>query len=270
MEFENAKPFLKWVGGKRQLLPELRSLMPEKFGSYFEPFVGGGALFFDFEKHGSARIGDTNKELIATYRTVRDLPRLVVEELEKMENTSDFFYKTRAQNWRDLKQIEVAARMIYLNKSGFNGLYRVNKKGVFNVPYGKMEGKPFFDRDVIMRASKALQGTTILCGPYNETTLHAGKGDLVYFDPPYVPISKTSNFTAYNGDGFDIHDQELLADHFDELHRRGCYLMLSNSHCEYILNRYRDYKIYVVEARRNINSNGAKRGKIKEVIVTNF
>jgi len=268
------KPIVKWVGGKRQLITELKNLMPKKYNKYIEPFIGGGALFFEL-KPQNAIINDYNKDLINLYVVVRDNPEKLIDNIRKHKNKSDYYYETRALD-RDVKvfnkltPIEKASRFIYLNKTGFNGLYRVNSKGQYNVPFGRYKNPNYCDPDNINACSALLKNTEITSGDFEIIKERVNKGDLVYFDPPYVPLNKTSNFTGYTDKGFDEGMQFRLKELCDYITDIGAYFMLSNSYTDYILELYQEYNIHTVEARRSANSKGTGRGKVKEVIVTNY
>jgi DNA adenine methylase len=279
---DKPRPFVKWVGGKRQLLAQFKEkelYPPQDFdpsrAKYHEPFVGGGALFFDMLPP-KASITDMNEELIITYRVTRDEPNKLIAKLKehKRKNNKEYFLKVRAQNTARLSDVSRAARFIYLNKTAFNGLYRVNSKGQFNVPYGKYTNPNIADEENLLAVSEALQKTKITHGSYRNVLKQAKKGDFIYFDPPYYPVSKTANFTSYTKDAFLEKEQEELRDVFVELHNRGCFVMLSNSDTSFIRDLYSNIcdsiKIHTVEAGRAINSNASKRGKITEVVVTNY
>lgn len=263
------RPFLKWVGGKGQLLPTLKLLLPQNFGRYHEPFIGGGALFFAL-KPPKAALSDLNEELIHCYRLIRDDVEAVIDELASHVYEKDHYYAVRAWNPAELSAVARAARTIYLNKAGFNGLYRVNSRGLFNVPFGRHSNPKICD-DVNLRAcSQILAGIALGCKPFDHVLETARPGDFVYFDPPYIPVSRTSNFTAYGRDGFDMAGQEQLATVFDELARRGVFAMLSNSDVPWIHERFRDHKVQSIRALRLVNSNSTGRGAVSELVVTNY
>jgi len=216
------KPVIKWVGGKRQLLSELKKYMPKEFNTYFEPFIGGGALFFDLKIEKSF-INDYNSELTNLYEIIKNKPHELIKDLKKHENNSEYFYKTREldrtpSSYQRLSKVKKASRFIYLNKTGFNGLYRVNRKGQFNVPFGKYKNPNYADDNNILDCSKLLQETTILNGDFENIKKFIQRGDFVYFDPPYVPISDTSNFTGYTDKGFDEDMQFRLKELCDYIH----------------------------------------------------
>lgn len=273
-----AKPIVKWAGGKRQLLSQFREfgLYPSGFddaGSrYFEPFVGGGAVFFDLYPK-NATISDLNSELITTYAVVRDDVERLIESLKKHVYGKDYFLKMRAMNPAEMSELDVASRFIYLNRTCFNGMYRVNSKGQFNVPFGRYKNPIICDENNLRAASRSLQGVKILNVDYKAAVSKAGAGDFVYFDPPYYPVSPTSSFTSYTKDGFAEKEQIELRDTFAELSNRGCYVMLSNSDTTFIRNIYSGLKnvtITTVNAGRSINSKAAGRGKITELVITNY
>jgi DNA adenine methylase len=263
------RPFLKWAGGKRQLLPELRKHYPAKLGAYHEPFVGGGAVFFDLRPQ-RAVLSDSNQELIDCYTAVRDRVEDVIRALKDHTHDKEHFYEVR--DWEpDLLDLPGrAARMIFLNKTGFNGLYRVNSTGRFNVPYGRTENRNYCDEPTLRACAAALAGVEILCGPFDSVLDRAAANDFVYFDPPYVPVSPTAYFTAYQKRGFGMDDQERLAACFEALARRRVKVMLSNSDMEWIHDRYKAFHVRVVKARRAMNSDTSRRGPVGEVIVTSY
>lgn len=269
------QPFLKWAGGKRQLLKEIDKYIPSKFSTYYEPFLGGGALLFNLQPK-KAIVNDSNYELINTYKVIRDNVEELIEDLEKHDNTSEYFYKLRSldrtSEYSNLSNIERASRLIYLNKTCFNGLFRVNSQGEFNTPYGNYK-KPNIVNEFVLRAvSNYLNNNDIkfLEGDFKDSLKNIRKGAFVYFDPPYMPISDSSSFTGYTLDGFGTEDQIRLKDYCDKLNERGIKFLLSNSTAPMILELYKEYKIVYVDAKRNINSIGNKRGEIKEVLVMNY
>lgn len=276
---EKPKPFVKWVGGKRQLLAQFRKLNlypPELFdiktGRYFEPFVGGGAVFFDLLPE-KGFLSDLNKELVTTYNVIKNDVDGLIASLKKHKTDKEYFLKIRSQDPNKLSDLNVASRFIFLNRTCFNGMYRVNSKGGFNVPYGKYTNPLICDVDNLKKVNKALQGIEIEHQDYKEVLKKAKKGDFVYFDPPYYPVSKTASFTSYTAESFLDKEQIELRDTVLELHKRGCYVMLSNSDTPFINKIYSGHKgirINKVEAGRAINSKGSGRGKITEVLVTNY
>ncbi len=276
---EKPKPFVKWVGGKRQLLAQFRRLNlypPEKFdirtGRYFEPFVGGGAVFFDLLPE-KGFLSDLNKELVTTYNVIKNGVEGLIASLKKHKTDKEYFLNIRAKDSKSLSDLDVASRFIFLNRTCFNGLYRVNSKGGFNVPYGKYANPLICDESNLRKVSKSLQNIEIKHQDYKEVLKTAKKGDFVYLDPPYYPVSKTSSFTSYTAEAFLDKEQIELRDTVLELNKRGCFVMLSNSDTSFINKIYSGHKnirVNKVEAGRAINSKGSGRGKITEVLVTNY
>ncbi len=264
-----AKPFVKWVGGKRQIIREIRSRMPKKHNTYFEPFIGGGAVFFsnDFE---NAVIGDVNEELINTYSVIKNNVEELIKLLKKHHNDKEYYYQLRAKDINDFTPVEKASRFIYMNKTCFNGLYRVNKKGQFNVPFGRYKSPLICDEENLRAVNFKLINTEIICDDFEKIVSNAKSNDLIYFDPPYVPVSSTSNFVSYNKDGFSWKEQIRLRDVYKEQTEKGVYCILSNSFTPEVLELYSKFNIDTVKAGRAINSKADGRGKIKEVIVTNY
>ncbi|MDO4684197.1 MAG: DNA adenine methylase [Candidatus Saccharibacteria bacterium] len=277
----NAKPrpFVKWVGGKRQLLKQFRELglyPPEVFNptinTYHEPFVGGGAVFFDLLPK-NAKLSDLNNELVITYNVIKNNVEELIGLLQKHIYDKGYYLKVRAKKVEDLSDIEIASRFIFLNRTGFNGLYRVNKSGQFNVPFGRYSNPVICDEDNLRRVSSALQDVIIAHQDYKKVLEAAQSGDFIYFDPPYYPINATSSFTSYTAEGFLEKDQTELRDAFVKLHEKGCFVMLSNSDTPFINELYSGIDgiiINKIAAARAINSKGTGRGKITEVLVTNY
>lgn len=273
------KPFVKWVGGKRQLLRQFRELglyPPESFNpvtnTYYEPFVGGGAVFFDLLPK-NAELSDLNKELVITYNVIKNNVDELVESLKKHIYDKEYYLEVRAKKVEGLSDIEVASRFIFLNRTGFNGLYRVNKSGQFNVPFGRYNNPVICDEENLRRVSDALQGVVITHQDYKNVLKTAKSGDFVYLDPPYYPINATSSFTSYTAEGFLEKEQTELRDTFVKLHKKGCFVMLSNSDTPFINELYSGLDGIIVNkitAGRAINSKGSGRGKITEVLVTNY
>lgn len=266
------KPFVKWAGGKRQLVNILLSNVPNSFNRYFEPFVGGGALLFELQPQ-KAVISDINEELINAYKVIRDNVEELINNLKKHKNTKEYYYAIRAINPKTLTPVERASRFIYLNKTCFNGLYRENSKGQFNVPFGRYKNPKICDEENLRAVSEFLNRIeiTILNCDYKETCEMAESGDFVYLDPPYYPISKTASFTKYNKNDFSEKDQVELSEIFKELDKKGCYVMLSNSNTEFIKKLYANYRIQEIKANRFINCKANKRRKSRiEVLITNF
>lgn len=278
---DKPKPFVKWVGGKRQLLKQFRELnlyTPEDFdpnnSTYFEPFVGGGAVFFDLLP-ANARLSDLNQELVITYNVIKSNVEDLIQSLQKHIHSKEYYLEIRAKKIKDLTDIEIASRFIYLNRTGFNGMYRVNKSGDFNVPFGKYNNPLICDELNLSKVSKALQNVSIQYQDYKTILAEAQKGDFVYFDPPYFPVSKTASFTSYTANAFLEKEQIELRDTFVDLHNKGCFVMLSNSDTDFINKIYTDINdkqihIYKVSAGRAINSKASGRGKVSEVVITNY
>ena len=272
------RPFVKWAGGKRQIIDKLKKYVPEEFGTYYEPFVGGGALLFELSP-SVAVINDSNEELMNVYNVLCN-----EEKFKKMcsvlntyeaKHSEEFFYdirnKDRNKNtYNRLADYTRAARTIYLNKACFNGLYRVNSKNEFNVPFGKKLKVNTYDGSNLIVVSNYLtiNDVKILCADFEEAVSTAKKGDFVYFDPPYD--SDTQTFNSYTETGFDKDEQRRLAKVFKELDSKGVYVMLSNHNTVLVNELYGNYNIHIIEAKRAINANGKKRGKIEEVIITNY
>ncbi len=270
-------PILKWVGGKRQLLNEIIPLIPHHTTNYVEPFVGGGAVFFELQpKKGT--INDYNEELMNVYKIVRDYPDELIKELEhhKEHNNEEYYYEIRAldrtSNYDKMSEISRAARIVYLNKTCYNGLYRVNSSGQFNSPYGRYKNPNIVNAPTIKAMSKYLNNNniTIMSGDYKYALKGLRKGAFVYFDPPYLPISTSSSFTGYTEGGFTLEQQKELKAECDKLNKRGIKFLLSNSDHTIIKDLYKDYNIKIVQAKRAINSKGNKRGEINEVLVFNY
>lgn len=271
--FQRATPFLKWAGGKGQLLTTFDGFFPAAFRGYFEPFTGGGAVFFHLRNRQSpfkASLSDLNEELINCYTTIRDDVESLIKELYKHHNDEDYFYKLRAADASQLDPVQRAARLIYLNKTCFNGLYRVNSKGQFNVPFGFYKNPRTCNEANLRACNIALTDVELNCRPFDAVLKSAKKGDFVYFDPPYHPLSSTSNFASYTKNSFSAENQEQLAEVFRKLDKRGCLLMLSNSDCPFIRELYKDFRIETVMAIRAINCKAEGRGRISEVLVLNY
>ncbi|MGQ9556180.1 MAG: DNA adenine methylase [Anaerolineae bacterium] len=269
----HARPFLKWAGGKTQLLGELIARVPAEFRTYHEPFVGGGALFFELLRRGrivDAYLSDINMDLIDVYTALRDQVEQVISALKSHRYDRYYFYKVRAMIPESLPLPERAARTIYLNRTCFNGLYRENRAGQFNVPFGRYTNPTICDEANLRAVSHALQGVNISCHGF-ETVLDTAKpGDFVYFDPPYHPVSTTSSFTAYDRSGFGLEEQYRLRDVYEELTSRGVKAMLSNSDTSLVRQLYREHRIARVLAKRAINSKASARGRIGELIICNY
>jgi DNA adenine methylase len=268
-------PIVKWVGGKTKLLPELVARMPKKYDRYFEPFAGGAALFFRLGPT-AACLGDTNEALIDTYRAVVARVDGIIawlEEHKQRHSNEGYYYEIREawnEGWLDEDSARRAAAFIYLNKTCFNGLWRVNKKGEFNVPRGEYANPSIYNETQMRAASKLLQGVALQWGHYMSTANAALMGDFVYFDPPYDPVSKTSNFTSYTKDTFGKEQQAQLALYARDLATRGVHVMLSNNDTAFVRDLYKGFCIDNVKCGRSINSKGDKRGKVDEVIITSY
>ena len=271
------QPFTKWTGGKRQLLPIIKSLMPDNYNNYFEPFIGGGALFFDLSPD-KAVINDFNNELINCYQQIKKYPQKLIELLAKhQENNSKEYYLELRSADRDnridkMTNVERAARIMYMLRVDFNGLYRVNSKNQFNVPYGRYKNPKIVDSDLILSISQYLNSNNIkiLTGDFEKAVQDVVAGDFVYFDPPYIPLSETSAFTSYTHEGFTYEDQVRLRDCFKKLDEKGAFVMLSNSSSPLVEELYKDFNIHKVEANRTNGAKTSSRGKILEIIVTNY
>lgn len=272
---EPASPFVKWVGGKGRILSQLRPLLPQgvEFMRHVEPFIGGGAMFFSRQPR-RALLCDINLSLITTYEAVRDEVERVIAELEILaaSHNETFYYKLRRRYNRadHATSASRAAMFIYLNKTCFNGLHRVNRRGEFNVPIGRYKNPNICNADGLRAASVALQEVDLHCTGFEELLRTCRPGDFVYFDPPYEPLSRTSSFTSYATDGFAQEDQARLRDVYQELDRRGCKLMLSNSDVPFIRELYGKFHISSVAAPRAINCDAKKRGRVSEVVVRNY
>ena len=267
---------LKWVGGKRQLLDALAPLLPGMITTYCEPFVGGGALLFDLQPK-TAYVNDINNELIRVYEVIKNDVEALVIALRDFRNEADYFYRVR--DWdRDkakyaaLPDLQKAARTLYLNKTCYNGLFRVNNAGEFNSPFGNYRNPNIVNAPTLRAISSYLNEATVHLTSidYAEVLKTLPKGCFVYIDPPYDPVSDTSSFTGYSRGGFTRDDQIRLRENCDELHKRGHKFMLSNSATNFIKEQYAAYHITIVQAKRAINSDGAKRGEVDEVVVRNY
>lgn len=271
-----AKPFVQWVGGKREMIPHYKQYIPKSFNYYYEPFLGGGAMFFYLQPK-KAILGDNNEELVLAYEAVRDTPQKVIELLKKFKiKHSKELYQTirsidRTSNiLKTLTKPEIAARLIYLNQTCFNGIYRVNKLGQFNVPIGSSLNRLICDEVTLLKDSIILKNTKIECSDFSTITRNAKKNDFVYFDPPYFPISIYSDFTRYTKEKFFKEDQIRLKEKVDELTKRGCKIMMSNSDCDFINNLYSNYKKIKVFSNRTLNCKKDKRGKVTELLIINY
>ncbi len=301
----NAKPFLKWVGGKRQLIPEIERILPsnikktKKISYYFEPFIGGGALFFHLSNTYNIEhtvISDVNKELILTYNVIKKDHETLIEYLKKLsedyiplcqEKRKEYFLNIRSQFNKDLENfnfktfdnetIKRASYIIFMNKTCFNGLYRVNSKGEFNVPHGRYKNPLICDEENLKEVSKVLNNVDIRNASYLDSEELINENSLVYLDPPYRPISKTSSFTSYSSGDFNDEDQKELAQYYKRISDKGAYAILSNSdphnvdeNDNFFDDLYKDYTIERINANRSINSNADKRGPINELLIRNY
>lgn len=267
------KPFLRWVGGKRQLLPELLKRLPLYVGTYHEPFVGGGALFWaTFVPGRGTLLSDTNENVIAAYKGVRDYPEQTIAILKETyvkghnERGAEFYKEIRQMSRDTLSLPGQAAWTIFMNQTCFNGLWRVNKSGGFNVPYGKRKNPPICNEENLRSCSKMLEDAALIAGDFDTGLVECN--DLVYFDPPYVPV-KADSFTAYSAKGFGPNEQIRLRDYAEACSRRGAHVILSNSGAPWVRELYKGWRIDEVQARRNVNSDGAGRGPVAEVIISN-
>lgn len=254
-----AKPLLKWAGGKTQMLEELCAHVPASYGTYIEPFFGGGALFFALAPE-RAVISDSNPELVNLYRQVASNVDEVVRLLRKFDVSEETYYRERALDWLSLDAARAAARTIFLNKTCFNGLYRVNRKGQFNVPYGRRSNPVICDEPTLRNASKVLQNAVIEQGDFQEVLArHAKPGDFVFLDPPYLPVSKNADFKRYTPAQFCEDDHIRLAREVDRLHDMGCSVVLTNSTNPLVFDLYRAYETEVIPTKRSISCNGSRR-----------
>jgi len=276
MKDKSVLPILKWVGGKRQLLPEIRKYIPKDYEIYYEPFVGGGAVLFDLQP-SKAVINDVNSELINLYKVVKYNVEELITDLKKHKNQADYFYKIRswdrdAAYYRNLSDVERASRIIYLNKTCYNGLFRVNQAGQFNSPFGRYKNPNIVNEITLRAVSKYFNEAEIIFKntDFEEAVKGIEKNAFVYFDPPYDPVSYSANFTGYSKGGFDRNEQIRLKKLCDRLDGMGVKFLLSNAATDFILDLYRDYKIEIIQAKRAINSKGDARGEVDEVLVRNY
>lgn len=275
------KPIMKWVGGKRELLPDLRKNIPSSFdketNTYYEPFIGGGALLFDILPHHGV-INDSNEELINLYKVVKNDVDSLIREVSSYPYDKDFYYSIRELDRREgfpdfLSDIKRAARTLYLNKTCFNGLYRVNKKGQFNTPFGKYSNPTICKENDLKDVSSYFNDNdiSIMSGDFAQCVKDAQEGDFVYLDPPYVPLSKTSSFTSYTKEGFEDCDQRRIKSIIDDLSNNGVYVLMSNSSSSDVFDLYSsDYNIETVKVARKVNSKAHKRNKIDEFLIKNY
>ena len=276
---KKSAPFLKWAGGKTRLLPQFEQYFPPHFHRYFEPFVGSGAVFFHVQP-SDAVLSDANPNLIAAYQHLRCRVEDVIARLCEIrtryhamtpEQQRQEYYRVRAAyNRLPVGEIEKSALLIFLNKTGYNGLYRENSRGEFNVPFGRYDNPPLFDAANLRAVSRALQGAELISEHYSRVVQTARQGDFIYFDPPYMPLSKTSSFTSYTRDAFSLEQQEALAAVARQLARRDVLVMLSNSNSPLMRELYSDFSLHEVWASRAVNSKADSRGKITELVITNY
>ncbi|HEY0980201.1 MAG TPA: DNA adenine methylase [Candidatus Paceibacterota bacterium] len=273
------KPFLKWVGGKGQLLEQFENIYPKKFNTYYEPFIGGGAVFFSINPKKGV-INDINQTLVNTYKNIKNQPEKLIRSLKKIEkdfiaknedDRKEYYYLIRDKyNRLSSEDFNRSVYFLFLNKTAFNGVYRENSKGGFNVPIGSYKNPKIVDEENILAISNTLKNTKITCSSFVDAVKNAKSGDFVYFDPPYYPLSKTSQFTSYSKDSFSEEDQIKLRDLFVQLDKKGVYVMLSNSSASFIKKIYAGYTQIPVYANRMINSKSDRRGKISEVVIINY
>ncbi|MCL1803532.1 MAG: DNA adenine methylase [Eubacteriaceae bacterium] len=269
-------PFVKWVGGKRQLIDDISPLLPKRISPYCEPFLGGGAILF-FTQPSIAIVNDLNTDLIMVYETIRDDLEALINALEQHENSQEYFYSIRDLD-RDksayslMPKVAKASRLIYLNKTCYNGLFRVNSSGEFNTPFGYYKNPNIVNEPVLRAVSKYLNASKIsfYSEDFAETLKRLSKDYFVYLDPPYDPVSGTASFTGYNKGGFNRNEQIRLKECCDDLNEQGIKFLLSNSATKFVRELYSDYRISVIEAKRAINSNASKRGAIEEVLIRNY
>ena len=269
----SCRPFVKWVGGKGAIVDQLIELLPHEYNRYFEPFVGGGAMFFAIRpKH--AYLSDVNPELIASYKAVKNHVDELIEDLKTHVYDKEYYYAIRdadrSTDFENWSEIQRASRFIYLNKTCYNGLCRVNSRGEFNTPMGRYKDPTIVDEKNLRACNKALRRARIARSPFSRVERLAETGDFVYFDPPYVPLNPTSNFTAFSRQGFNQHMQQELRDLCVRLDKRGVMFMLSNSAAPVVRELYRGFRIREILVARPVNSRAGKRGKIAELVVTNY
>jgi DNA adenine methylase len=268
-ESQSLRPVLKWAGGKTQLLKELHQHIPDSFNNYIEPFFGGGALYFSLNPK-TAVIADSNPELINLYTSLATRVEEVIRYLRKYKNDEVVYYEVRSQDWTQLPASEAAARTIFLNKTCFNGLYRVNKKGGFNVPFGFYKNPNFLDLNLLRAVSASLVGKTIVCGDYlSILDTYAEKGDLVFLDPPYIPVGKFADFKRYTKEQFGLEQHAELANKARELVKKGCYVILTNSNNSLVHELFADFKIEVIQTKRHISCHGDTRTG-EDTIITSY
>ncbi len=263
------RPPVKWAGGKSRLMTQFMPLFPEKYDLYIEPFAGGSAVFFHLRPSRAVLI-DSNAELINFYQVVREQLDDLLADVEKHRNTARYYYDIRALDPLQMDRVSRASRFLYLNKTGYNGLWRVNKKGRYNVPFGRYKNPKLVDRENLRCVSTALQQAVLIPGDFSMVLEYIQPRTFVYLDPPYHPLSKTAGFTGYTADAFGEEEQRRLAKVFNRLHEKGCWVMLSNSDTSFIKELYRGYDLRVVYARRAINCLAGRRGPVTELVIRNY
>jgi DNA adenine methylase len=269
----HAKPFLKWAGGKQRLLAQYAPHIPPSMrgGRYYEPFIGSAAMFFHLQRPRST-LSDRNRKLVELYQLIKEDLTSVIQALKLHRNEADYYYHIRSQDPEALTPAERAARLIYLNRTCYNGLYRENSRGLFNVPFGRYKNPTICNEEKLKAAARALKDVRLVAGDFAETVASAAAGDLVYFDPPYVPLTSTSSFTSYDKRGFGEADHLRLCAEVKRLSSIGCSVMLSNSDTQVVRELYRgpQFRLIPIKARRNINSKGNRRGAVSELLILNY
>ncbi|WP_240983943.1 DNA adenine methylase [Acididesulfobacillus acetoxydans] len=273
---KSLKPVVKWAGGKRQILAEIVKHIPRDLTTYYEPFLGGGAVLFELQPE-RAVVNDLNRELINLYQVIKNQVDELIEDLRKHKNEKGYFYRLRALDrdrglYVDLTPVQKASRVIYLNKTCYNGLFRVNKAGEFNTPFGRYKNPKIVNEVGLRAVSDYLNraSVSITCQDFEQAVKGAESGSFVYFDPPYDPVSQTADFTAYAEGGFSREEQERLKRTCDRLNEKGIRFLLSNSATDFIKELYQGYRIEIIQAKRSVNSVAARRGGIDEVLLMNF
>ena len=263
-----SRPFIKWAGGKTQLLKHMHTYFPKSFNTYYEPFVGGGAVFFCIRPE-KAVLSDANGELINAYEVIKTDVEPLIQRLSEYVNEKEFYLNVRSKNPMELERVDRAARFIFLNKTGFNGLYRVNKRNEFNVPFGGYKNPTFCDKGNLRSVSKLLQNVEFHATYFEKVLVNCQEDDFVYLDPPYLPIDG-KNFTSYTKKGFSLEDHERLASLYEELTEKNVKVLQSNSDTEWARDRYKEFETIEVQGRRSINSKGDGRGKVGELLIKNY
>lgn len=276
MKDKDIRPIVKWVGGKRQVMNEIIKHVPNDFNTYYEPFIGGAAVLFEIQPK-KAVINDINIELINMYITVKNEVDKLIIDLKKHRNTKEYYYSVRGldrdiDTYNELSNVEKASRLIYLNKTCYNGLYRVNRKGQFNTPYGKYVNPNIVNENGLRVVHTYFKNNNIVIKneSFASAVSDAKRGDFVYFDPPYDPVSSSSSFTSYSKEDFGRKDQIMLKETCDLLNSKGVKFLLSNSATDFIIDLYKEYSIELIDAKRSINSKGNGRGSVKEVLIKNY